>query len=248
MDINFSVKGDSNKNLILLHGWGGSSASLAGLQDELSVLGYKVYNLDLPGFGQTPQPEEAFNQDQFIASIVDFIQYNQINKPILIGHSFGGKTSIGLALKYPELIESIVLINASGIKPRNSLKRALFIIPAKLLGALFSLPILNKIKPLARKIFYKGLVREQDYLKASKVMQDSMKNVLKINYDEQLAQISVPVLLVWGEKDTYTPLWNGQKFAKLIPGAKLQVVRDATHNLPIKQPKLVAQYINDFIK
>lgn len=248
MKVNYTVKGDTNgQSVILLHGWGGSINSLANLQELLSERNLNVYNMDLPGFGESEKPEQALSMEDFIIYLDRFIKELKIDKPILIGHSFGGKLAMAFSLKKKELISKIILINTSGINPKNSLKRTMFLVPAKIFGVVFNLPGFSKLKPIVRSIFYKLVVRERDYLKASEQQQETMKNVLKENLDNRIASIDLPTLLVWGEKDTQTPVWMGEKISRLIPGARLEVVKDATHGLPLKQPDIVADIIFNYL-
>lgn len=249
MQINYTVKGRGNKNIILLHGWGGSMESLQGLQDELTkTIAYRVYNVELPGFGQSNlQKGKTLTLDDYVAALDIFIEKNNINKPILVGHSFGGKIALAYSIKNGNKIRNLILINSSGLKPKNSLKKYALILPTKSFGLLFSLPLLNKIKEPIRRGYYKLIVRERDYLRA-KELQKTLKNVLKINLDDQIEKINVDTLLIWGEKDSYTPLWMGEKLSKLLPNARLEVIQGAKHNLPLINPQIISSMIRLHIK
>ena len=109
-----------------MHGWGGSSLSMDALQKDLAQKGFLVFNLDLPGFGKTPLSKSVMDMNDYRDSIVEFMETKNIYQPVLIGHSFGGKLAIKLALDKPELISRIVLMSASGVKPLNDTKRSMF--------------------------------------------------------------------------------------------------------------------------
>ena len=249
MPLNYTVKGQGNKNIVLLHGWGGSMESLQGLQDELAKTGaYRVYNIELPGFGESNIPKgKVFTLDDYVSSIDLFISTNIINKPVLVGHSFGGKIALAYTIRKEDKVRNLVLINSSGLKPKNSFKRYALLLPTKTFGLLFSLPVLNKIKSPIRAVYYKLIVRERDYLR-SKELQETLKNVLKINLDVRIDKINVDTLLIWGEKDSYTPLWMGERLSKLLPNARLEVIQGAKHNLPLVNPQIVASMIRLHIK
>jgi len=249
MQLNYTVKGQGNKNIILLHGWGGSLESLTPLQNELAKSGgFRVYNIEWPGFGNSKLTTGTkFSFDDYPKALIDFIKSQRISKPTLVGHSFGGKVSIALLLKQQELIDKLILINSSGIKPKNTLKKMLLYIPTKTMGAVFSLPGLRRVKPFVRKVYYKLIVREGDYLISSD-LEDTLKSVLEVNFDADLPEISTKTLLIWGENDKYTPLWMGQKFANEMQNAKLEVVKDAKHNLPLVNPEIVATIIRLYLK
>lgn len=249
MPLNYTVKGQGNKNIILLHGWGGSMESLQGLQDELAKTNtYRVYNIELPGFGESSISKgKVLTLDDYVSSLDIFMESNNINKPILVGHSFGGKVALAYTLKKENKVQNLILVNSSGLKPKNTLKKVVLIVPTKTFGLLFSLPVLNKVKSPIRSIYYRFVVRERDYLR-SKELQETLKNVLKVNLDDQIGKINVDTLLIWGENDSYTPLWMGERFSKLLPNARLEVIQGAKHNLPLVNPQIVSSMIRLHIK
>ena len=248
MRLNYTAKGQGRKTIILLHGWGGSLKSLTPLQNELiKSSDYRVFNLEWPGFGESPIIHKAAKIKDYETYLLEFISEQNIIKPILIGHSFGGKVAMSLAINNPTLLDKLILINSSGLKPKNTLKRTLLFLPTKIFGAFFKLPILRIIKKPMRKLYYKLIVRESDYL-ISENLEITMKNVLNENLDESVSKIQVQTLLIWGEKDTQTPLWMGNKLANEIPNSKLEVIKDAKHGLPLNQPEIVSTLISLFLK
>lgn len=249
MQLNYTVKGQGDQNIILLHGWGGSMESLAKLQDELAKTGgFRVYNIEWPGFGNSKSiPGRKLKFADYTEYLTSFIKSQKVSNLALVGHSFGGKVSLDLALKEPNIVRNLILINSSGIKPKNTLKKAVLFLPTKLMGVVFSIPGLVKIKPFIRKVYYKLIVREGDYL-ISESLEDTLKDVLRINFDGQLSEITTGTLLIWGEKDKYTPLWMGQKMCNEMKNAKLEIVKDAKHNLPLVNPEIVATIIRLYLK
>lgn len=245
MRINYTIKG-SGIPVILLHGWGGSSSSLNKLQEEL-VVNFEVYNLDLPGFGESDTPLKTWFLGDYVNWLHGFIKENKIGKPILVGHSFGGKLAMAHAEKHQNDLSAIVLINASGIKPKSNAKKGLLYLPAKIGGAIFKLPVLRYFKKTVKKIFYKLIVRESDYIDAG-VLKETFKNIINEHLDTRIRKITIPTLIVWGEKDSYTPLWMGRKITEMIKGSRLEVVAGASHDLPIKQSEMAVKIIFSFFQ
>lgn len=248
MHLNYTAKGQGKKTIILLHGWGGSLKSLTPLQNELTKSGdYRVFNIEWPGFGDSPVNNLSAGLGDYSNYLLKFINDQNLIKPILVGHSFGGKVALSLLITNPKIAEKLILINSSGIKPRNNMKKILLLIPTKIFGGIFSLPLLKSLKPLMRKIYYKVVVREADYL-LSEGLSETLKKILDENLDNKVKNIEVETLLLWGEKDTKTPLWMAQYFKNEIPNSKLEIIKDARHNLPLVQPELVSTMISLFIK
>ncbi len=237
LEIEKTTKGNG-QDILLLHGWGGNIESLHGLQEQLANKGYRVTNVSLPGFGKSEVPSEPWFMKDYALFIEELILGLKLKKPILVGHSFGGKVGIKMVLEFPYLISKLILINASGIKPKNSLKKLVFGTVSKILG-----PILpRKLKDFG----YKYIVGETDYMNSGN-MKETFKNIVNEHFDVELSQIDVPTQIIWSEKDTYVPLWMGERLHSLIPHSSFEIVREATHGLPLTDPKGIDGIINEKI-
>ncbi len=238
----FTKKG-AGEPVILLHGWGGSIESLEKLQEELSKY-YEVYNLELPGHGELEGIDESYDFKKYLVYLDTFIRSNKLNNIILIGHSFGGNIAIRYTAYNENAVKTLVLINSSGIKPKNSLKKTFWKSISMLTKPLLALPG----GEVLRKIVYKGLIREQDYLKTSGFVRETFKNVTNDFVNKRvLDKIKNSTLILWGRYDTYTPLWMGKYLKENIKNSELEIL-DAKHGLPLKYPSLVSEKINNFIK
>lgn len=247
MQLNYIEKGEGDNIAVLMHGWSGSSASLLALQNQLVDKGYHVYNLDLPGFGGTNIPETPYSLDDYVTSITNFLKAKNIQNPVLVGHSFGGKISLKLAAQEAYPIKSVVAIGASGIMPKNSLKKKLLEKVAKAGKRIISDENQGAFATSARKLFYKFVVREKDYYKSGALKQTFI-NIVNEHLDQLLPKIKVPVLLIWGEQDSVTPLWMGEKMNELIKESELKKVPESKHNLPLVNPEIVAEIIYNKFK
>jgi pimeloyl-ACP methyl ester carboxylesterase len=240
---NFKLLNEQSKKtpILLLHGWGGSIESLNAFQENLAKeLENPTYNLELPGFGTSPLLDGVCGTHEYALFVKGFLKANKIDEVILIGHSFGGKISIDLAVNKTVKIDKLVLINSSGVEPRNSLK--------KNLNKLISNLIPQKLKDWEelRAMYYKKILRERDYLTAGK-LRESLSKIVEEHYQEKLGEILSPTLIVWGENDSYVPLWMGRILEQKIKLSKLVVVPEATHGLPLKQPKLTAEIVGKWL-
>lgn len=240
---NFESYNNQSKEapIIILHGWGGSIKSLHHLSKNLSQeLNHPIYSLELPGFGKTDMYKDVMNISDYGKYIKDFIKSLKLKSVILIGHSFGGKTSIYLTIEKELSIKKLVLINSSGLKPNNSFKKSISKFATKVT------PKKLKKNKLIKNTVYKYILRERDYLNAGK-LKVSLSTVVEEHFDDNISKINIPTLIVWGENDNYVPVWMGEKLEKNIKNSKLVIVPNATHGLPLKQPKLVAEIVGKWI-
>lgn len=227
--------------IVIIHGWGGSIDSLSKLSAHIAKDSENpIFNLELPGFGSTELPNEIMTTPDYSDFVINFLKEKNLKNPILIGHSFGGKIIIDISSNHRTKIDKMVLINSSGLKPNNSLK--------KTFGKTMSILTPDKIKDnqTIKSVFYKKVLGESDYLNAEG-LKDSLSIIVEEHYDEDIKNIDSPTLIIWGENDSYVPLWMGRKLDEDIPNSKLVVVPSATHGLPLKDPKITSELITQWL-
>ena len=215
------------KKAIILHGWTYSSAGndpLEKWQPFIKDLESKGIECELP---RIPGIAKGVDQLWTLEKYVDWLKklIFKENKIILIGHSNGGRISLGFAEKYQEKISLLILIDSAGIYHNElhvRLKRFAFKNLAKI-GKKFT------TSETLKKFIYK-LVREGDYKNATTAQRQTMLNLIHIDLTPVLSKIKVPTLIIWGENDKVTPLSDGQLTHKLIQNSKLCVIKDAKHS------------------
>ena len=90
--LQYNIEGDGYP-VILMHGWGCNHTTVQSIERLLSPH-FKVYNLDFPGFGGSSTPPSIWGVEEYTQMLEAFIKDENIEAPILIGHSFGGRVSI----------------------------------------------------------------------------------------------------------------------------------------------------------
>ena len=90
-------------------------------------------------------------------------------------------------------------------------------------------------------------MKEQDYYRSGELKQTFI-NIVNEHLDKVLPDIKAPLLVIWGQKDTVTPLWMGKRIVELVPGAELYTVPEARHDLPKVRPEIVAEMIYNKFK
>jgi len=242
------------KTLIILHGWDSSKEKWEKVKEFLESNDIRVITLDLPGFKEENKLVRAWNLDnyiqwlkEFIRKIKDIREFNGFSKFFLIGHSFGGRIAIKFAANYPELLSGLILVSSAGIKRK---KNYFFLFLSKIFNFVMKLPILNRTKPFFRGIFYKYLLRQTDYLKAqeaSNFLKETFKNIIDEDLSPDLSKIKTPTLILWGEKDKMTPINDAYLMAKLITNSKLEILEGLSHAPHLENPAFLVSKIKEFL-
>lgn len=244
-NINYEVLGKGNP-VILLHGWLATLETMRPLANNLSQ-NFKVYLVDVVGFGKSDLPEHPLCSNDFGDFLRDFIEKLKIENPILIGHSNGGRmiiNAVGRGIVSPR---KVVLIDSAGIKPKRSLGYYLKVAFYKTGKFLLNLlPNTKGIKKFKEKL--RNSVGSSDYRASSNVLKETMKLILNEDQSDLLPKITVPTLLFWGSLDTATPISDGRKMEKLIPDAGLIEYAGATHFSYLENINNVNAVLNEFFK
>ncbi len=240
----YTVEGNG-KPMIFLHGWGGNIQSFDKLKPYFTKK-YKVYILDLPGFGGSKEPFEPWDVSKYKDFVIDFADIFNIKKFIVLGHSFGGRVSIKLASENPDKLYAMVLLASAGIKPKYSLWKKFLYCLSKAGKKVFELPLISKVKRYARKFLYK-LAGSRDYLEVSGVMKKTFQSVIKEDLKPLLRTIKTKTFLGWGKKDNKTPISDGITMHKEIRASQLFVLDDARHGIHKQEPGVLSERILEFL-
>jgi pimeloyl-ACP methyl ester carboxylesterase len=229
--------------MIMMHGWGCKASTLAILEN-VAVEQHTVYNLDLPGFGESEEPTEVWGIEEYTEMLEDFVKQLGIEKPILLGHSFGGRISILYASRND--VDKVVLVDAAGVKPKRTVKYYYKVYSFKMAKRLAYI-FLNKDK--AEKVInkWRGKAGSSDYSQASAKMRAIMSRIVNQDLCKFMPKIKAPTLLIWGENDKATPISDAKKMEKLIPDAGLVSFPGAGHYSFIDNPYQSCAVLRSFI-
>ncbi len=258
-DIHYIQKGSGDRTIILVHGLGGGAFTFRNNINALADRGYKVYAIDLKGFGLSEKVIGSdYSHSEQAKILLDFMEQKGIDKATVAGHSMGGRVALIAYDMKPQNFESIILIDSAGLE-NNS--------PA-FYNALITQPIVDIL-------YYNIFVREKNfrkflssafynsdfvspevtdlYLESFKI-KDSNKaflSILKSNssYDIEAAlkKVNIPVLVLWGRQDGWISLESAYRFNSLISGSELAVIDSAGHVSMEEQPEAVNDKILEFL-
>ena len=235
----------SGRPLLLMHGWGCDHTTVRSIAKVASRT-HRVLNLDMPGFGQSPEPEEVWTVDNYTDLVESLIGKLDLRKPVLAGHSFGGRVAIQLASRRPDDIDSLILVDAAGIKPRRTFRYYRKVYTFKAMKHLANL-FLGKEKAQRAIDRWRGKSGSSDYAGASPKMRAIMSRVLNLDLTSCLPAIKAPTLLVWGEADTATPLADAKKMERLIPDSGLVSFPGCGHYSFLDNPGQFAAVVSSFL-
>ena len=202
----------------------------------------------MPGFGESDDLPKSWNIDDYIDFIIKFIESQNISELDLIGHSNGGRIIIKLMgkenLKFK--VNKIILIGSAGIVNKKSLKTRIKIRAFKLCKHIAQFKPIKKIFPnLLDKV--KNYFGSADYKDSNPIMRETMVKLINEDVRCFLPKIKVPTLLIWGEKDTATPISDAEIMEKMIPDAGLVKVKECSHYVFLENPSFVNIVIENFL-
>lgn len=244
LKVNYKIAGQGPA-ILILHGWGGSSASWHTVQAQLAQQGYQVIVFDFPGFGKSANPPEPWEVGDYTKFLEQLVGHLGLSSFFLIGHSFGGRVAIKYVFAHPEKVKKLILVSSAGLRPKRTMKTLLITWAAELGNTIFSLKPLAVFKDYARNVLY-FFLRGFDYVKAKGVMRKTFKIVAEEDLSQDLPKIETETLLIWGEEDKVVPLKYGQQFREKIKNAKLEVLPGIGHSPHLEAPEKLTGYIANF--
>jgi pimeloyl-ACP methyl ester carboxylesterase len=223
LKIRYASQGNGGP-LLLLHGWGTSLDTFDTTAADLGRF-FSVTSFDFPGHGGSDLPPSTWHVDDFVGLTLDVMAELGIERPAVLGHSFGGRVAIKLAAAHPDAVERLVLVDAAGVPPRRTLRRVMRRAASRFANAVGRR--LGRPGQAVRGAIVRRIA-SPDYLNAGP-LRDTFLAIVKEDLRPALAAIKCPTLLVWGESDDDTPLADARTMEKLIPDARLLVLKNAGH-------------------
>lgn len=235
---NINYKDFGNKKgtpIVYLHGWGQNIAMMEPIAKPFAET-HRLIILDLPGFGESEEPEDAWTLDDFVEMLHTFLKDLKIEKPNLIGHSFGGKISLLYASKY-EVDKLILLSSPFKVKIKKPSLKVRVLKKAK------KIPGLGNIAEKMKKH-----LGSTDYKNATPLMRDILVKHVNTDLTEVAKKIKCPTFIIWGSKDADVPVSDAYELEELIDNSGLSVYEGCTHYAYLERVAQTNAIIKAFIK
>jgi non-heme chloroperoxidase len=236
--------------LILLHGfpdsWLSYETVLANLPSAIRAIA-----LSQRGFGNSDKPDGSYNPRDLAADLAAFMELRRIPQTILVGHSMGALVAQSFAVAYPERVAGLVLIGTFKTL-RDNADLAQLIGEVATMAESIDLDLVRAFQAstLAQPVadeFFRTVVAEGARLPL-RIWRAVLKEVSAYDDFAELAQITAPTLLFWGEHDSFSTYEEQQELASEIPGAELRVYAGAGHSLHWEEPKRFADDLANFVR
>lgn len=219
------------QTIVMVHGLATSNTYMLPTAYELAS-SYHIYIPDLPGFGKSTKPPQAFDISQLADTLAQWMQAIGLNRATLLGNSLGCQVIALFALRYPECIERAILVGPSmdpqALTARQEITRWVANIPFE---PFHLFPI------MIGDFFHAGVRR------TARTLQYGLRD----HINEHLPHMQVPTLIVRGSHDTVVPQRWAEEATNLLPNGKLVVVAGAAHDVNYNSPKQLATIVRGFM-
>lgn len=219
--------GEGAHTFLLLHGIGmGRSVYL----DVVQRLDGRVIALDLPGFGEAPEPTRTLTMERHADLVAAYLRHVNAGPVVVLGHSMGSQIAAELAARHPSLVEGVILAGPTVDKAaRNVAAQARYLL-TDLVGE----------RPL---VIWRGA---REYLRGGPHLIRKIKATIVHEPEDAFVRIDHPVLVLRGEDDPLAPMTWCRAIIDAIPGAELEIIPDHGHGTLITDSEPAAKLINDF--
>ena len=213
--------------LLLLHGAIGAPDQLFPLAEHLNRM-FKVYTPGFSGHGDCPASVSPFSIELFAADVLLFMEQNQLDKVSVFGYSMGGYVALYLAKKYPEKIDKVITLATKFHWDAEIAEREI--------QKLNSQKIEQKLPVFAAALKQRHLLNDwKTVLQKTAEMMISLGNKNTLMAADYIA-ISVPTLLLLGDRDKMVSLDETVAVYRSLPDARMGVLPGMPH--PIEQADL----------
>ena len=249
--------------VVLIHGLGGQwrnwFENIPALAQERRVVAP-----DLPGFGNSEMPAEEISVSGYARVVAELCEHLGLGSVVAVGNSMGGFVAAELAVAFPERVARLVLVDAAGMVPAAKERRR-SVAALELTGFLGARLAASyralAARPRLRRLALGMVAYRPDLLKPDLVLEGLLTPItpayrpmlhailgyLSWDWAERLREVRCPTLVIWGDRDAIIPVGHGDKYARLIPGARSLVLVDTGHIPMVERPQPFNRALLEFL-
>jgi len=245
LKIEYTEKGEGIP-VLLLHGWGSSFDVYKGITEALCDR-CRLVAVNFPGCGNSDTMKEPWKLEDYCDFVLKFMKAVNLENPIMIGHSHGGRVTLKMAAEGMVEPAKIVLLDSAGLIPKKTARQKFRAKSFKIIKRVLTLPVI--------KNYSEGLLDKArrhygsaDYNAAPEVLRKTLVSLVNTDLRDIISNIKCPTLLIWGDNDTATPLADAKIIESLIPDAGLCVLEGTGHYSFCEKPYQAHAILRSFIK
>jgi pimeloyl-ACP methyl ester carboxylesterase/tetratricopeptide (TPR) repeat protein len=244
--LHYAMQGNEDgEPIIMLHGYSDSWFSFSRVMPLLNRR-YRVYVLDQRGHGRSDQPLTGYNLPELARDVVAFMDAKGIRRANIVGHSLGSFVAQHVAAMSPDRVQRLVLLgsgttvrNEAIVSLRNELNGFSGVVPYRFIKEFQDSTVFT---PLPEE-FMKTVISESEQLSLN-TWRQLADGMLANDSNVVLADLKMPVMVLWGEKDTYFPEVEQKKLVKELDTKFAQGYPATGHAPHWEKP---AEVVNDII-
>lgn len=245
IDLYYEKYGNGDETLVILPGWGDTRDSFTKLILTLQDY-YTIYIVDYPGFSNTKFPPYDLTIYDYADMIHEWLESLELENPVLLGHSFGGRILITLTGYYQYSYEKIILMSSAGIRPKKTIRSRIRSKCYQFLKKIAKILPKKWRSSFSKKIF--NYFSSLDYRVLPDKMKKTFQNVVSEDLKEYIEHIHSDTLIVWGEDDPSTPIQDAYYMNKMIQNSKLYILPNAGHFVYLERFQEVLEILVKFIE
>ena len=239
LDVFYEKRGTGDP-VLLVHGLGSSTEDWEPQVEALSR-DFTVVAYDVRGHGRTSKPGGSYSVAQIAEDAAELIQALSLGPVHIVGLSMGGMIAFQLAADHPELVRSLVIVNSGPEMVLRTFKERLGIVQRRLIVRLMGMRKMGQV--LADKLLPGGEHATRRVVFADRWARNDKGAYLRAlsalvgwTVTDKLPAITQPVLVVTADQD-YTPVAWKQWYTALMPNARLAVIPESRHMMPVERPQ-----------
>tara|TARA_B100001750_G_scaffold227076_1_gene220387 strand:+ start:192 stop:1022 length:831 start_codon:yes stop_codon:yes gene_type:complete len=240
--------------LILLHGlWGGTNEWMPIIKPLAK--NYRVIAMDFLGFHGSDKPEAKYHNALLAQFLHGFISKMKLDKVTLIGHAMGANAATYTAFHYPQNIEKLVLIDGAGYRnPNRDLSKPPSAMMISFRRIVTGSNIEETEKFLKRRVLNKSLITPQwteeafyMWLNSARAIGDMLQEGGDLS-EQEMRQIKIPALILWGSDDQVFPIKNAEKLSTDLTNSTVKIIADSGHLPQIEQTEILLNALIPFLE
>jgi len=250
VEIYYEIHGRGDP-LVFIHGLG-SSVRDWQYQIEPFSQSYQVVAFDVRGHGQSAKPPGPYSIPLFAADAAALIRALGLIPAHVVGISMGGMIGLQLAVDAPDLVRSLVVVNAGPEMIVRTGRERWQIVQRQLIVRVLGMKKMGEV--LGGRLFPKPEQGELRQLFAQRwaendprAYREAMKALVGWSVADRLEAIACPVLVVAADQD-YTPVESKAAYVERLPRGELVVIEDSRHATPVEHPDQFNRVVSDFLR